>query len=290
MRNVILSLGCSFTDENFWSNIVPSDYPDEIKGGWPMWPELFTKMLSERDSVEYKNVNLGKSGSGMDRMFWEFAEFWSKNNSKIKAVLWGGSSWLRFSHFVNNHNLNLAMYCDKDAVNMNGRYASGYRKVTASFGVDEYMEYIIKSTKEDTVFLKQAKINLNKLLMMRDLCESNSIDFMFYNLLMPLALGKSILMGGRETPVYSADQLMLLKNADVEAWKLLTKSRKHFLGLNVYNDWVSWTQKAHTKYFGTDVEWEMRHNKEWPNEDRHPSSYGQQLIANDFYNHYDRYF
>ena len=289
-RNEIVSLGCSFTDENFKSNIVPVDYPDEIKGGWPMWPELFTKMLSEKDGVEYKNVNLGKSGSGMDYCYTELASYWSKNNSKIKVVLWGGSSWLRFHHFVNNHNLNLAMYADKDAVNLNGRYASGYRKITKSFGVDEYMEYIVKSTKEDTVFLKQGRINLNKLLMVRDLCKSNDVIFMYYNLLMPLALGKCSLMGGRETPIYSADQLMLLKNSDVEAWKLVTNSRENFVGLNVYNDWVSWTQKAQNKYFGTEVGWELRHNKEWPNQDRHPSPYGQQLIANDFYNHYDKYF
>ena len=147
-----------------------------------------------------------------------------------------------------------------------------------------------KSTKEDTVFLKQGRINLNKLLMVRDLCKSNDVIFMYYNLLMPLALGKCSLMGGRETPIYSADQLMLLKNSDVEAWKLITNSRENFIGLNVYNDWVSWTQKAQNKYFGTEVGWEIRHNKEWPNQDRHPSPYGQQLIANDFYNHYDKYF
>ena len=35
---------------------------------------------------------------------------------------------------------------------------------------------------------------------------------------------------------------------------------------------------------------QIRHNKEYPNNDSHPNSNGQKLIANEFWRHYEKHF
>ena len=85
MRDTILALGCSFTDPNFKAGNVPADFPNHLKGGWKVWPEIFRDRLSERDGVEYKVMNIGKSGSGMDWHANAFFQHWTDYKKDIKA-------------------------------------------------------------------------------------------------------------------------------------------------------------------------------------------------------------
>ena len=77
MRDVILALGCSFTDPNFRAGNVPSEFPEHLRGGWKMWPEIFTDRLSERDGKKYK-LSYKQSRAYTDYLFES-----TKNNTGI---------------------------------------------------------------------------------------------------------------------------------------------------------------------------------------------------------------
>ena len=62
-----MALGCSFTDPNYHCDDPSAKHlPENLKGGWPMWPEIFTERLSKKDNVEYTLINRGQSGSSME--------------------------------------------------------------------------------------------------------------------------------------------------------------------------------------------------------------------------------
>ena len=96
-KNIILAVGCSFTDPNFKSLV--KHLPDNKRGGWPMWPELMQREIEKKTGESYELINLAESGTGNDWIFNTCIDALSKYDSRIKIVLIGGTQWMR-THVV----------------------------------------------------------------------------------------------------------------------------------------------------------------------------------------------
>ena len=57
-KKTLIASGCSWTNENFWSDSNP-----DIDCSWPKWPELLAKKL------DMECINLGRSGAGNEYIF-----------------------------------------------------------------------------------------------------------------------------------------------------------------------------------------------------------------------------
>lgn len=92
-KNIILAVGCSFTDPNFRSLV--QHLPNNKKGGWPMWPELLQRKIEKETGESYELINLAKSGSGNDLIFNTCIDALSEYDTRVKMLLIGGTQWMR---------------------------------------------------------------------------------------------------------------------------------------------------------------------------------------------------
>lgn len=92
MGKVLLTSGCSWTDKNFIS--TDSTVPIELRGGWPMWPEIIAKTFG------MKSINTGKCGADNKYIFDSIIDGLNeyKNIGMVIVML---SSWDRFSYMGN---------------------------------------------------------------------------------------------------------------------------------------------------------------------------------------------
>ena len=73
----LLAVGCSFTEENFKSQVYP-----EMDCSWPKWPEIVGKKLG------YNVVNLGKGGSSNDVIFKSAQDYIIDHKVDMICALW----------------------------------------------------------------------------------------------------------------------------------------------------------------------------------------------------------
>ena len=219
MRDTILSLGCSYTDTNFKARgRLLKDVPASVTGGWPMWPQIFTERLSERDQVQYKLVNAGKAGTSMDFATEKFFENWLKYKDRLKVVLWGGTSYFRLEHFANGKKMAVNHFQDGrqyDSVGIN----PNYEKVDATIrelGCSDYLKNLAMRTKDKEMYLRQAKVNHERIVAIRDLCESNDVHFIFYPLIAPFTGGTYSEFGGRTRPLTRGEELNYISRIQLD--------------------------------------------------------------------------
>ena len=136
-------------------------------GGWPMWPQIFKEKLSERDGIEYKLINAGLSGSGMDYSAEKFFENWIKYKDSLKIVLWGGTGYFRFRQFDNGNKMHAWVEIQNFADDKSRKEKFLKYQVQGN-----YAKYIASSTKDKTIYLRRSKVNHEMIVSIRDLCES----------------------------------------------------------------------------------------------------------------------
>ena len=174
MRDMVLALGCSFTDPLFISG---ADIHHHLRAGWKMWPKIFTDKLSKRDGIEYELVNRGKSGAGQDWCATEFFEEWMNNKKRLKVVLWGGTSWYRMMHITNKARFGATDFSDPKWYNEDELKSRLERMKTD--GMYEYVKSVALSLRNRGSLLRIARKNINLLLSIKDMCETKDIDFMY---------------------------------------------------------------------------------------------------------------
>lgn len=287
MKDVILTLGCSYTDPNFKSkNRLLEDAPPSVVGGWPMWPQIFTEKLSERDQVQYKLINAGLSGSGMDYQAEMFFEHWLEYKDSLKIVLWGGTSYFRFQHFSNGRKVAIQHY--QDGRKERKLAYPSYEKVTekiAEYGCTEYLKNLAKQTGGDELYLRRAKVNHEMIVAIRDLCELNGTHFIFYPLINPFSGGTYKKVGGRTRRITQQETMNYFYQGSPKAWESIMKDR-NFIGITSHGfEWINWLLLTKN-----DENCQIQHSKEYPNNDSHPNDRGQRLIANEFWKHYEKHF
>ena len=282
MRNIILALGCSFTDQHFIANNVPKEFPKHLKGGWKMWPEIFKDRLSERDGKKYKLINVGRSGTSMQYSFRMFFEQWSTKKEFLKVVLWGGTQWSRLEHETRDFNASINHFDDNRNKYMNHKKDDSYLKLN---GMYEYVKFLAQDTKSDNSYMKNLSLTLNKLVAVRDLCRAYEVDFIFYPLLNPFTAGTYNEVGGRKYKMTSEKSLDLMLKASPAAYDDIVNSA-NFIGASVFgHGWVHWSRK-YSKYKKYEIADDLYHT----NSDRHPNAEGQITIANEFWERYENAF
>ncbi len=291
MRNTILALGCSYTDPNYraYHSFIPADFPEHLKGGWKMWPEVFRDKLSERDGVEYKLINAGKSASGMDYQANEFFQHWVDYKNDLKIVLWGGTSWHRLYHITNKQRYSITDLADpkKPHIKKENYLNKRIERMKAD-GMYEYAKSVALTLNSHEARKEIVRKYISMLVGIKDLCESNNVDFMFYQLLEPMTTStfhtinedfiKEYSEYNAKFPINQINQLDLFRECK-RAWKELCNS-KYIIGLNESSLISAWsTQYKKEKYTIAD-------NDTYPNNDSHPNELGQVHIGEIFWNHY----
>ena len=286
MRDIVLALGCSFTDANFRADNVPSEFPEHLRGGWKMWPEIFTDRLSERDGKKYKLVNLGKSGTGMHYSYRKFLEQWTVKKEFLKVVLWGGTQWSRIEHETRRINSSVNWF-DDNRINFHedGNYHEENMNRLKLNGLYEYVKFLAGDTKSDKSYMKNLSLNLNRLVAVRDLCQAYEVDFIFYPLLNPFTTGTYEKVGGRKYRMTLEKSLDLMLKAAPDAYNDIVNS-KNFIGASIFSHgWVHWTSK-YRKY----KKYQIGDDPYNTNRDKHPNAEGQITIANEFWERYEKAF
>tara|TARA_B100000282_G_scaffold201003_1_gene147222 strand:- start:1782 stop:2630 length:849 start_codon:yes stop_codon:yes gene_type:complete len=281
MRDIILALGCSFTDPNFYCDDPSAKHlPENLKGGWPMWPEIFTERLSKKDNVEYKLINRGQSASSMEYSSIEFFSNWTKNKDRLKAVLWGGTQLDRVDHLYHEYPFHLGWLADIPEE----RKRTMDMTAMKDFGMYEYMHWLASETANSKIYVRQSKIWLNRLIGIRDLCEAHGVHFIYYPLLSFFTTDTYKNVGGRDTRIDQKLTMLYILGGAGEAYEEITTS-KNWIGVSsLLEGWNSWRRKYNMKGYT------IGENKEYPNLDAHPNEEGQICIADEFWSHYEKNF
>lgn len=103
-KPIIISVGCSFTDINFWSHC--EHLPDSERGGWPIWTDHFKDKLEKHYSTKYEIMHFGQSGGSNDFALKNIIQSFAKYKDRIKFVLWGGTEFERYYRSVSGFNYN----------------------------------------------------------------------------------------------------------------------------------------------------------------------------------------
>ena len=249
-------------------------------GGWPMWPQIFKEKLSERDGIEYKLINAGLSGSGMDYSAEKFFENWIKYKDSLKIVLWGGTGYFRFRQFDNGNKMHAWVEIQNFADDKSRKEKFLKYQVQGN-----YAKYIASSTKDKTIYLRRSKVNHEMIVSIRDLCESYNVDFLYYPLIAPFSRSHRWDLGGQEHKLTRGETMNYLYEGSPKAWESISKDR-NFIGISSFG--FAWDNWRHS--FRNYKNHLIRHNEEYPNNDSHPNSEGQKLIADKFWKHYEKHF
>lgn len=156
-RNLLISIGCSYTDKNFKS--CDDSLPDNARGGWDMWPEIMAKDLG------LKSINCGYSGVGTDHMFNAFVSAISEYGDKIDtiAILLSGSD-----RCINYQILDMLPLTYLGGFNHD---LEMYGEIAASLEFFNKCEYVGKA------YNKMVSNHYIKILSMIELCQYHNIKF-----------------------------------------------------------------------------------------------------------------
>ena len=288
-KDTILALGCSYTDQSFEAKFAGSEnVPRNVKTGWPMWPQLFQEKMIERDKKRYYLINAGKSGTSMEYASRMFFSNWVKNKDRLKVVLWGGTGYFRMDHFAHDW-LHVSINHFGDNSKFTSSHFNQTEHLMKKHGMEEYVKYSASRTINKEMYVRQCKINLEKIVTIRDLCQAHGVDFIYYPILSPYDSKTYKGVGGREQGMSTELQLQYLYEASPEAWEEICHS-KNFIGIiNHGFNWQHWAAKVNY-YHSNGIDCLIEHNKEYPNNDTHPNKKGQEMIAEEFWSHYEKNF
>jgi len=200
-KNIILAVGCSFTDPNFKSML--KHLPDNKKGGWPMWPELMQRKIEKETGESYKLINLAQSGVSNDWIFNTFIDALAKYDTRIKIVLIGGTQWMRthvvasdtrFNPQVNDVNV----FHGRLDEEVRQKFAKNYEKAMIQ------MWYLYSN---DIGFTNTIHHNLRIMWTLMNICKNKKIKFIWNQLLSPFTSAHFW-------------RKRLLKEGSVEGWEI----------------------------------------------------------------------
>ena len=146
----LLTLGCSFTHENWFSKIYP-----EIDCSFSKWPAIVG------DKLGYNVINLGQNGNNNDFIFKTCQDYLVNNKVDMVCVLWTQSTRL------NVHDMDSINWCVPggfDKTNINSKYLK-------IFNLDKFGS-IVKN-KEN--IMKLANEHLRNIYMLDQLCTHKNI-------------------------------------------------------------------------------------------------------------------
>ena len=105
-KKVLLAAGCSYTDPNFES----MDTSLDVRGGWPMWPELMAKDLG------LNCINYGDSGTSNTYILNQIIMGLAKHGDNVDtvAVLLTAADRYKFFGWNLNPSVELSLFLDSD--------------------------------------------------------------------------------------------------------------------------------------------------------------------------------
>jgi len=160
----ILACGCSFTDENFTSVVVP-----EYDTSYDKWPALLGDMLD----LPVKNI--ARSGVGNDYIFMKLVADIVKNHENIDLVVVGWTDMQRFVVYdMHFHNPESGLAPNHDL------YRSGYHLAAEDYYMYLWEEHVNKShgNSNQHLWRLSAEALFSRMVALQRLCKSFNIKLL----------------------------------------------------------------------------------------------------------------
>tara|TARA_R110002153_G_scaffold273143_1_gene443180 strand:+ start:90 stop:887 length:798 start_codon:yes stop_codon:yes gene_type:complete len=215
-KNILLTSGCSWTDEKFYS--IDSSVPEDKRGGWPMWPELISSDLN------LKSYNLAKSGSDNKTIFDGIIDFLYKNNNvKTVIVIWSGWDRYKTMGFLDHYPIASLMMDELDEFNV-------YKKL---YKMDSYSDFFKSCSKNDlNVYVRDViDSTLRYIYLLSSILEEEKINYIFFQGVTPFPINIS-----SDIPdMVSYDNHDLLKSFSESIYHSFIKKNKSIFGYPFFN-------------------------------------------------------
>ena len=263
----LLASGCSWTDKNFISTIIPN-----YDASFPKWPAV----LGEKLGIK-KVVNVGKMGAGNDSIFKKCYDEISKQKPELICVLI--TDWSRHSVF-DSYSLNiLDLLATENAVS----------KHEFPKELDSMREWLIG---ENSAMLFAKKLwsstlcvddivnnTMRELWLFQNFCEKNDIDYIIMTGLDPISayhlnlLDHDLAIDQSMTDITSYIKQTLKSPYADKLNKKTLLGWPFFEEIGGYSVWTNFINKYDNVFVHREL-------------DGHPNGLGHQLIAEMFYKGY----
>lgn len=278
-KKILLALGCSFTDEHFYS--LDSNIPDDKKGPWAMWPELMGKELN------LDVVNFGSGAASNDFIFNKAIQGIAIYGDKIDTLAVLFTSIDRCSYFNTNINVSpLHILAGANGLIEKQKDLLGYDWEKEIGAYDATLKYFQSEYCKLRSFEQMISNFFGKVLALVDICNANNIKLVMNQGVEPWRFWITDKLKEGET----------FKNKDNIATELyLCKALLHnpiFTRLNAYSDkFVGWPIFTALNGSSYSSRYQDRKDLEVSDRDPHPNKNGQQILANEFLQkYYELYF
>lgn len=270
-KKYLLASGCSYTDPNY---VTPDkNVPEELRGPWPMWPELMASNLG------LTVLNVGECGNSNTAIYNSIISAINMYEDEIDtiAVLWTGWDRTELFHYWKFQLLHFFSYysdptpsLDKDNIfHMNWVSETGMDQFLYNFKNSEIWNpyLIIRESVNNSLILMQSLL---------EICQNRNIKCVFYQGVNPMDYGTFAKFSN--TVIDARHILSAMKKSSSS--KFLERNKNHIIGWPFLPDFDG-RHFDSLRYSGLEpFKDSYMHISEM---DKHPNSEAQKVIANIFY-------
>lgn len=263
----LLASGCSWTDANFKSDILP-DYDCSF----PKWPELLGKQLGISEVV-----NVGKSGASNDSMFNKCYDQIAKRKPKLVCILI--SDWSRHSIF--NYTLNIYDLLATDYVVSTKQLPKSLDYWRDWLDVEKSALAMSKKLWTEDLFVKDIVNNtLREIWLFQTFCEHHNIDYIIMSGLEPVIIYHLTLLDKYSAVDRGITELSSYIKQTLKSPYANKLNEKNLLGWPIFEEiggysvWTNFVNRQPNTVFVDDKL------------DSHPNALGHKVISELFYKGY----
>lgn len=271
-KKYLLASGCSYTDPNY---VTPDkNVPEELRGPWPMWPELMGSKL------DLNVLNVGECGNSNTAIYNSIISTINTYEDEIDtiAVLWSGWDRTELFHYWKFQLLHFFSYYSDPALQDLSRDNIFHMDWVYKTGTDQFLNKFKNSEIWNPYLIIRESVNKSLVLMqsLLEICRRRNIKCIFYQGVDPMDYGSFSKFSGTFIEAHhifsaikkSSSSKFLEKNKNhVIGWPFLREAAGHhfdslrYSGLNPFKDSYMHVSEI----------------------DKHPNSEAQKIIANIFY-------
>jgi len=264
----LLASGCSWTDANFKSAIIPT-----YDASFPKWPAV----LGEKMGIQ-KVVNVGLCGASNDSIFKKCYDEISKQKPKLVCILI--TDWSRHSVF-DSYSLNIIDLLGTDRSVARNNFPEELYLVREWVGTEHDAVQFAKQLWSSTLCVEDIVNNtMREIWLFQNFCQHNNIDYIIMSGLDPISAYHLTLLNRWEavdSTITNLSSYIKQTLTSPYADKLNDKTLlgwPFFAEIGGYSVWSDWADKGYDDVFV---------HKDF---DGHPNGLGHQLIAEMFYKGY----
>lgn len=270
-KKYLLASGCSYTDPNY---VTPDkNVPEELRGPWPMWPELMASKLG------LNVLNVGECGNSNTAIYNSIISAINMHEDEIDtiAVLWTGWDRTELFHYWKFQLLHFFSYYSDSTPGLDKDNLFHMDWVSET-GMDQFLYKFKNSEIWNPYLIIRESVNNNLILMqsLLEICQNRNIKCVFYQGVNPMDYGTFAKFSN--TVIEARHILSAMKKSSSS--KFLEKNKNHIIGWPFLPE-INGYHFDSLRYSGLEpFKDSYMHISEM---DKHPNTEAQKIIANIFY-------